>query len=439
MHLIVAGLNHKTAPVEVRERCAFSAAHIREIYRELKGGGLFGGAMILTTCNRTELYASAKELDTGFALLEQVIGKHAAIDYCLLGGLLYRLADQRAVAHIFSVAAGLDSMVLGEHEILGQVKDAYRIAAEAQALDAPLNVLVQTAIHVGKKARYETGINRYPISVSAAAVELCRKIFGTLEGKTVLVVGAGDTGQRAVAALMHSGASSVIVSSRSFDHALQMARAVGGRAVHFNQIAHEIQAADIVISCTAAPHLVIRADNCAEALSRRNGREIVMIDIAVPRDIEPSLSSYQGVFLYDIDDLQNVVDRTHKERLQAAHNARAIIEQEALRFSERMISLPLVPVIAALKRYADEIAQYELEKFLPKIADAADSRRRASLATSLARSIAHRIIHLPIIQLKKKSIACQAHGYADMLSELFNLNNDGNENDQTAQTRNARQ
>lgn len=439
MHLIVVGLNHRTAPVDIRERCAFSSARIREIYRELKSCRALGGVMILTTCNRTELYASTTDLDTGFSFLEQVIGKHAEIDCCLLSGLLYRLADQRAIAHIFSVAAGLDSMVLGEQEILGQVRDAYRIASEAQSLDGLLNVLVQTAVHVGKKARTETGINRYPVSVGAAAVELCREIFGNLEGKTVLVVGAGDTGRRVVAALMNSGAASVIVSNRSFEHALQMACTVGGKAVHFNEIAREIPNADIVISCTAAPHTVIREDNCAEALRSRNGREIVMIDIAVPRDIQPSLAAFPGVFLYDIDDLQNVVARNHKERLHAAHNARAIIEREALRFSEKISTLPLVPVIAALKRYADEIAQDELERFLPKLTDTTDGRRIAAIAASLARSIAGRIVHLPIMKLKEKSISCQAHGYADMLSELFNLDIDSNECDQPAQTRNARQ
>jgi len=437
MHLIVTGLNHKTTPLEIREQCAFSAVQVRQLYRELKTYPCLTGAMLLVTCNRTEVYAAVTNPDEGFALIEQLIAQHAKINHQVLRSMLYRYIDHQTVVHLFTVAAGLDSMVLGEQEILSQVKDAYRRAQEAAAVDRFMNSLVQTALHVGKKVRSETGISRYPVSVSAAAIELCREIFTSLDGKKVLVVGAGDAGRRAVTALMQSGAVSVIVSNRSYDHAVHMAAAVGGTAVHFDALAEELATADIVISCTAAPHMVIRDDNCGAVLRNRCGREIVMIDIAVPRDIDPQLAALPGVSLYDIDDLQNVVARHHKERLRAAHNARAILEREALRFAEKMSSQPVVPVIAALKKYAHAIADDELNKALHRLTGATDSQKRAEIVTSLAHSIANRLVHVPITRLKEKSLSGQAHAYAAMVHELFEVHND--DHAQPPQVRHARQ
>lgn len=421
MRPIVVGLNHKTAPLRVREQCAFTAAHRQTIYRELLSEPCIDGILLLTTCNRSEIYATVRDHEEGFAALERILEQHAGTDRHALRGCLYRYEGHRTVAHLFSVAAGLDSMVLGEQEILGQVKDAYRAACRAHAADSILHILFQTALHVGKKARTETGINRYPVSVGSVAVELCRGIFTTLDGKHILVVGAGDAGTRAVAALMDSGAASVIVSNRSYDHAVSMASAVGGRAVHFDKIADEIAAADIVISCTAAPHPVIRTDNCEKALRDRNGREIVLIDIAVPRDVDPALADIPGVFLYDIDDLQNVVSRNHKERLDAAHRARGIVEQEAVRFIEKLSSFPVVPVISALKQYADDLVRTELEHAMRRIEQVKDDRQRAAVLAALAHGVAARLVHAPIAKLKEKAFRGQGHEYSDIVRELFDL------------------
>jgi glutamyl-tRNA reductase len=435
MHLIVTGLNHKTAPLEVREKCAFSTMQMRDIYRALNNSDCIDGAVLLITCNRTEVYAAAKDIAEGFAVLENMLEAHAGIDRCVFNASLYRYAQHQTVAHLFSVAAGLDSMILGEQEILGQIKEAYRMACDAQAEDSLLNILFQTAVHVGKKVRTETGISRYPVSVSSAAVELCREIFKTLDRKKVLVVGAGDTGSRTVRNLMDSGVKSVIVSNRSYDHAVQMAAGVAGRAVHFDRIADELVGADIVISCTAAPHPVIRRDNCGESLHARNGRELVLIDIAVPRDIEPQLADINGVFLYDIDDLQNVVEKNYKERLQAAHKSRGIIEQEAGRFSEKLASFPLVPVIFSLKQYAEAIKQDELAKALSKLS-AVTERDRAVIA-AMAQGIVNKLLHTPIAALKEKSVNNQGHLYADMVKDLFDLQTD--KQDAQTKTGNTRQ
>jgi len=435
MHLIVTGLNHKTAPLEVREKFAFSTIQVRDIYRALKGSPCIDGAVLLITCNRTELYAAAKDIPEGFAVLENMLEVHAGIDRCAFNASLYRYSQHQTVAHLFSVAAGLDSMILGEQEILGQIKEAYRMACAAQTQDSLLNMLFQTAVHAGKKARTETGISRYPVSVSSAAVELCREIFETLDSKKVLVVGAGDTGSLTVKNLMDSGVKSVIVSNRSYDHAVQMASAVAGRAVHFDGIAEELVGADIVISCTAAPHPVIRSDNCGESLLARNGREIVLIDIAVPRDIEPQLADIKGVFLYDIDDLQNVVEKNYKERLHAAHKSRSIIEQEALRFSEKLASFPLVPVIFSLKQYAEGIKQDELAKALNKLT--AVTERDRAVIVSMAQGIVNKLLHTPIAALKEKSVNNQGHLYADMVKDLFDLQTD--KKDAQTKTGNTRQ
>lgn len=435
MHLIVTGLNHKTAPLEVREKFAFSTMQVRDIYRELKNCSCIDGAVLLVTCNRTELYAAAKDISEGFAVLENMLEVHAGIARCVFNASLYRYSHHQTVAHLFTVAAGLDSMILGEQEILGQIKEAYRMACDAQAQDSLLNILFQTAVHVGKKVRTETGISRYPVSVSSAAVELCREIFETLDSKKVLVVGAGDTGSLTVRNLMDSGVKSVIVSNRSYEHAVQMAASVAGRAVHFDCIAEELAGADIVISCTAAPHPVVRADNCGESLLARNGREIVLIDIAVPRDIEPQLADISGVFLYDIDDLQNVVEKNYKERLHAAHKSRSIIEQEALRFNEKLASFPLAPVIFSLKQYAESIRQDELAKALNKLTDITERDR--SVIVSMAQGIVNKLLHTPIAVLKEKSVNNQGHLYADMVKDLFDLQTD--EKDVQTKTGNTRQ
>lgn len=434
MHLIVAGLNHKTAPLDIREKCAFSKIRVRDIYREMKTSGIIDGAVLLVTCNRTEIYAAAKDIPEGFDLLVNLLQPHSDIDLARFTQCIYQYSHHQTVAHLFAVAAGLDSMILGEQEILGQIRDAYQTAVDAQAEDSLLNMLFQTALHTGKKVRVETGINRYPVSVSSAAVELCREIFETLDATQVLVVGAGDTGGLAVKHLIDSGVRSVIVSNRSYDHAVEMAEAVGGRAVHFDGIANELAHADIVISCTAAPHPVIRSDNCGETLHARKGREIVMIDIAVPRDIAPELADIQGVFLYDIDDLQNVVEKNYKERLQAAHKARSIIEQDALKFTEKLASFPLVPVIQSLKQYAEGVKEAELAKALAKLSNI--SVREQSVIASLAHGLVNKLLHTPIAKMKEKSINNQGHLYVDVIQDLFDLQID--EDNVQTKTRNKR-
>ncbi len=420
MHIICAGLNHKTAPIDIRETCAFSRLRQLEIYKQLKKCSVIEGAVLLITCNRTEVYAAVRETAAGFEALELLLQNYSGIDRTGFAQYVYQLSRVQAVSHLFAVAAGLDSMILGEQQILGQVKDAFCAADSSRASCSVLNLLFQSALHAGKRVRSRTGIGRFPVSISSAAVELCREIFGDLTGKRVLVAGAGDTGELAVKHLVSNGVQSVIVANRTFDHAEQMAREVGGRAVHFDRLADEIGQADIVISCTAAPHFVLREDNCGRMLHTRAGGDVfVLIDLAVPRDIEPGLGRFENVYLYDVDDLQNVVEKNYKERLRSAHQARSIIEEETGRFTAKIAQLPLSPVISDLKRHAESIRQCELEKAFGKLG--ALSPREKDIVNSLTGSIVNKLLHNPIVQLKEKSALNQGSMYADLLRELFGL------------------
>ena len=422
MYVILVGLNHKTAPIAVREKCAFSRIKLKAIYQQLLDSNIIDGSVVLITCNRTEIYAATHDVSAGLAALENLLKSCSGISGSGFTQYTYQLFSYHAVSHLFAVASGLDSMILGEHEILGQVKSAYQTALDLQTSNRVLNILFQKALHVGKKVRTETGINKYPVSVSSAAAALCKEIFDTIDSKNVLIVGAGDMAELAVKHLMANNLKSVIVSNRSFDRAVKMASEVNGRAVHIESIVEELVNADIVISCTAAPHPIIRNDNCGDFLRSRNGRDIVVIDIAVPRDVEPELGEISGVFLYDIDDLQNVVEANYKERLKAAHKARDITAREAVVIDSRLASFSMLPVINSLSCFAENVKQAELKKALHKLGDI--SEREEKIISSLAHSIVKKLLHSPFTTIKEKAAGNNVHLYADVIKELFNLNVD---------------
>jgi glutamyl-tRNA reductase len=318
----------------------------------------------------------------------------------------------------------MDSMILGETQILGQVKDAYQRAIDFKTSDGVLNTLFQRAINVGKRIRTETDIDRHPVSVSYAAVELARNVLGTLNGKTVMVVGAGEMSELTTRYLMSNGVNSVIVSNRSYDRAVSMAEALV-RAVRFDELAYHLASADIVISCTSANHCVLRQENCLEVLKRRKGGSIIMIDIAVPRDIDPDLGDIEGVYVYDIDDLQNVVDSSLLERQRAARAAENIITQELVKFNEWMGSLYVVPVITALKDRVTAIQQNELKKAFNRLGEL--SEHDQIVITSMANSIVNQILHNPIVNLKNIAATNQGHLYAELVNKLFDLQIDKRE------------
>lgn len=423
MYVLLTGLNHRTAPVEIREKFVFSEDDIKEAYQELKRTGAVEGVILLTTCNRTELYATAQDIMEGQAALEDFLIRYSGLNS--ISPYVYQPNCFDAISHLFRVTAGMDSMILGETQILGQVKEAYQRAIDFKTSDGVLNTLFQKAIYVGKRIRTETDIDHHTVSVSYAAVELVKDILGPLNGKTVLVVGAGEMSELTTRYLMLNGVNSVIVSNRSYDKAVSMADALGGRAVRFDELALQLTRADIVISCTAASHYVLHEGNCREVLEARKGNRIIMIDIAVPRDIDPALRDIEGVYIYDIDDLQNVVDSSLLERQRAARAAESIIAEELIKFNEWMGSLYVVPVITALKDRVAAIQQNELKKACNRLGEM--SEHDQLVITSMANSIANQILHDPIVNLKDVAATNQGHLYAEVVNKLFNLQIDKRE------------
>lgn len=419
MYILMAGVSHKTAPVEIREHFAISGAQLIEAYEKLNNSPNIEGLVILDTCNRMEIYATSKNVEEGTQELKDFLAAYSGIDQNLLDRYIYQPSCYEAIEHLFKVTSGLDSMILGETQIIGQVKDAHIYAMESGYSDGVLNSLFQRAIYVGKKVRTETGIDSHPISVSYAAVELARNIFGSLQNKTVMVVGAGEMSELTTKYLMQNGVSSVIVSNRSFEKAEQMAKNFNGRAVKFDKLPEELLKTDIVISCTAASHYVIRADNSKTILENRKGQEIVFIDIAVPRDVDPSLGDIEGVHIYDIDDLKNVVDANYFERVKAAEAAQVIINEEIEKFNEWLSSLYVVPIITSLKKRGEQIKNQELQRALNRLGKISDHEMK--VISTMATSIVNQLLHTPVVNLKEAAATNDGHLYAEVLKNLFDL------------------
>ncbi len=329
MPLIVIGLSHRTAPVNVRERFAFPDARVPEVLRQLRDSGAATEAVILSTCNRVELYAVTNlEPRAAFAALRDfLLNCHDYRDP--LQDEFYTLAEPHSVEHLFKVACGLDSMVLGETEILGQLKKAYDVALQGGHSGARLNKAFQKAFNVAKHIRTETNIQRGSVSVGSVAVELAEKIFTSLHDRQAMVIGAGETSEKTARALLSRGVKSIIVSNRSHERAVALAAELGGRAIHFEEWAAEFPGTDIVISSTSAPHYILDRARLAPLLKPRKNRPLLLIDIAVPRDIEPEVNFLENVYLYNIDDLQAIADDYLRQRREEIARCEAIIREKA--------------------------------------------------------------------------------------------------------------
>jgi len=416
---MVVGVNHRTAPVELRERLAFSEAALKESFSKLNNYPVINGCVILSTCNRTEIYAAPSELDEGLNASWDFLSTHSKVSISDIKRCTYTHTLYDTIRHLFRVASGLDSMILGETQILGQVKQAYQLACRYKASNRILNTLFQQAIAIGKRVRTETGIDQNPVSISYAAVELARQHLGCLKGKSILVIGAGKMSALTVKYLVDKEIAGVIVSNRSYQRAVTMARDFGGMAVRFNELYKYLKLADIVISCTSASHYVLRAEEVAETIRLRQNRPLFMIDIAVPRDIEPAVANLKGVTLYDIDDLQNVVDSGLNERKKAAISAERIIEVELDDFMKWLSAQFVVPTIIALKQRGEEVKQKELLKALNRFGKY--SEREYKIIASLANSIVNQLLHEPVTLLKKYALTPEGHLYTEVLQNLFNL------------------
>lgn len=425
MYILLAGISHKTAPVELREKMALQGKSLKEAYDELKQSKVLEGMVILSTCNRTEVYATARVLERGVQELKGFFFRRLGLPQEELDKTLYTPNCEEAVLHLFRVAAGLESMVIGETQVLGQVKDAYLMAVEEGASDAVLNTLFQKAIYVGKKARTDTGLDRHAVSVSYAAVELAKQVFGSLTGRTVLVVGAGEMSELAVEYLKANGVSSVVVSNRSYERARCLAERFGGEVLPFDRLGAYLNHADIVISCTAANHYVLKTEDIKEWIATRE-IPLLLIDIAVPRDIEPEVKSLPGVYLYDIDDLRNIVDANLLERMKAAKQAEAIVREQLEEFNDWLGTLYVIPVIKALRQRGEDVKEREIKRALNRLGDY--SPRQEKIIRSLASSIVNQLLHFPVIKLKEMAVDSQGHVYAEVIKNLFQLNVELEEN-----------
>ena len=419
MSIILLGLNHKSATVEIREKVAFSKTHIKnnaDALRHLEG---IAGSAILSTCNRTEFYLDADQDQIAVASMMQFISEQSGFPVEKLEQHMYVRKGKDAVEHLFMVSAGLDSMILGESQIQGQVQDAYRYALEYDLSDSIINTLLMNALTVGKRVRTETYIDRQAVSISSAAVELAKQELGTLNDKTVLILGAGETSELAARHLVSNGIASVIVANRTFDRAQQLAEEFGGKAIKLDVFSAYLDQADIII-CTASPRYVVEKKHIADKVANRT-RPLFFIDIAVPRDIEPAVAELPQVYLCDIDDLQEVVAQNLEGRKKEAIKARKIIDEELENFFFWLDTLLVVPTIVKMREQAEQIKQHEVEKAIRRIENITPRERR--IIEQLAHSIVSQWLHKPICNLKTMAgkRADRIECYINAMDDLFEL------------------
>ena len=410
------GVNHKTAPVEVREQLAIPERKIPDALQQLMRIPGVDEAMILCTCNRVEILAQTVD---GSADLRQFLRKYFSIEPALYAPHLYEYRQSDAVRHVFRVASSLDSMVVGEPQILGQVKDAYATARATGAVQSYLDLLLTRAFAVAKKVRTQTAVGSSSVSVASVAVELAGKIFGSLEGKHVCVVGAGKMSELAARQLLARGAGPIFVANRTYDRAVALADRFAGRAIRFDDLYEHCEQADIVITSTGAPVAIFRREHGEIFLSRRKNRPMFFIDIAVPRDVDPEMNKLDGIFVYDIDDLQDAVASHVAGRKKEAEHAESIIEAEVERFQARLQTLHVVPTILSLQDHFETIRQAELDRVRGRLGQLSPEQEMAIEA--LSRGIVNKILHTPINRLKTAAAGPEVTTFIEAFRKMFNL------------------
>jgi glutamyl-tRNA reductase len=415
MQLALVGLSHKTAPVEIRERLAFNSEALQPALASLIGRQNVTEAIILSTCNRVEVVAESPD----DRLIREFLCEFHQISPDAVSKHLYSFRNADAIRHVFRVAASLDSMIIGEPQILGQVKEAYRVAAAAGTVGMNLTALMNRAFAVAKKVRSETGISQSAVSVSFAAVELSRKIFGDLSGKTVMIIGASKMGELAAKHLKRNGVSSVLVTNRTFERAVELAQVFEGAAVPFEHFTDHMDRADIVISSTGAPHFIITKTLAEQIIHRRKNKPMFFIDIAVPRDIDPTVNEIDNAFLYDIDDLQQVIDANLKERIKEASRAEQIVDSEVQAFCLKMQSRDVVPTIVQLRDSVEKMRRDEIERNRRHLKDFSPEQHEK--LDHITKSIVNKILHTPIEQLKQMTHDADEIDFAEVFRKIFNL------------------
>jgi glutamyl-tRNA reductase len=417
--LLALGVSHKTAPLELRERVALPEGRAAGVVRELAESEQVHEAAAISTCNRTEIYMYAADVVDAESRALSVLAREAGIGPTELVGHLYTLHGGQAAQQLYKVSAGLDSMILGEAEVQGQVKRAYELALVEGATGPILNRLFRGALSAGKRARSETRVSEGALSVPTVAVELAQRALGDLAQRRVLVVGAGETAELTARALAARGVEAVFIANRRYDRAIGLAQRFGGSAVRFEELPEQMEAADIVVSSTSSPHHVVEREALAEVMAVRGGRPLLLIDLAVPRDIHPSCRDLEGVSLHDMDDLQALLERNASGREAEARRAESLVRAEVVRFESWLATQDALPTVAALRARADEIVQMVLAENESRWEGMTEADR--ARVAAMARSIASRFLHEPTLRLKRATGDDDAYIFVHALRELFGL------------------
>ncbi|RYM06864.1 glutamyl-tRNA reductase [Sporolactobacillus sp. THM7-7] len=422
MHILTIGVNHHTAPVQIREKLTFDPWSLEEALKLLRNTKSIFEDVIVSTCNRTEIYVVSDQLHTGRYYTKRFFAEWFGITLDDLTPFLLIKEDNEAIIHLFRVTCGLDSMVLGETQILGQVRRGFLTAQKAGTTGTLFNELFKEAVTLGKRAQSETQINDHPLSVSYAGVELVRQMCGPLDKKRILVIGAGEMSALALKHLKSAGASQIVIANRTIEKAQRMAGRFSGRAISFEKLMEAAEEADIVISSTSAPGYILSADDIAQTIQRREGRPLFLVDIAVPRDIDPAVRQLDRVHLYDIDDLENIVAENREERKKAAQLMEPLIEEQFIRFCDWLKTLGVVPVITALRKKALDIHAETMKSIERKLPEMSEKERR--VISKHAKSIINQMLRDPISKVKE--LAGQENGKdaVDLFVDIFNIAED---------------
>jgi glutamyl-tRNA reductase len=417
--IILIGLNHKTAPVEIRECLAFSAEESRTALAQLRSEPAVDELVLFSTCNRVELLLTCREIDGAVTAARRFLSDFKRIALENFSDSLYRFEGDEAVRHLFRVASGLDSLVMGEPQILGQVKEAYRTATEENSSGVVLNRLLHRTFFVAKRVRTETGVGDHAVSISYAAIELGRKIFGSLEGKQVMLVGAGEMAELAMEHLIRNRIGEIFIANRTFERAVALAAEYRGTAIRFEEIADYLGRVDIIIGSTAATGYVIDRPLVKSRMRDRRNRPLFFIDISVPRNIDPAINDLNNVYLYDIDDLKGVIDNNIEDRKREAVRAERIIDEAVIQFRQWRESLDVVPTIRALRSKIETVAQVELQRALAGLMHLAEEDRRT--VERMLQTTVNKILHDPTQYLKSNGCQSDRSVSLDLARKLFRL------------------
>jgi glutamyl-tRNA reductase len=417
--IVLIGLNHKTASIAVREKIFAGCEEQKDLLGRLKSIDGMGEVLYLSTCNRIEIMASVEGHEKTVKDIRNFVAVSGGLTEAQAAGCFYEYRREEAVRHIFRVASSLDSMVMGETQILGQVKDAYRQALAQYATGVVLNRLMHCSFRAAKRVRTETSIAVNPVSVSYAAVELAKKIFGSLDGKKILLIGAGEMAELTGMHLISNGAQSVIVANRTLAQAGLLAEKFHGEAVSLDALDAKLIEADIVISSTGSPDFIVTTDMLKRIHHQRKNRLLFLIDIAVPRDIEPAASSMENVYLYNIDDLQDIVDENINVRKKEAIKAEMIVEEEVARYVNWQKEMESVPTIVSLRNKAEEIVRVEMDKAAGWMQNL--NKEDQEKIDNLVNSIVNKVLHAPVSVLKEESSDISSRDIVDAVRRLFRL------------------